>query len=46
MFENWFQVVGGRNGYGAKLANVFSTEFNVETCDGKNRCWLSEMLWT
>jgi len=31
------KVVGGRNGYGAKLANVFSTEFNVETCDGKNR---------
>ena len=31
------QVVGGRNGYGAKLANVFSTEFKVETCDGKNR---------
>eukprot|EP00976_Prorocentrum_cordatum_P108418 1194839-Prorocentrum_minimum.AAC.3 len=33
----WFaneQVVGGRNGYGAKLANVFSTEFVVETCDG------------
>eukprot|EP00931_Biecheleriopsis_adriatica_P072603 TRINITY_DN46_c1_g1_i1.p1 TRINITY_DN46_c1_g1~~TRINITY_DN46_c1_g1_i1.p1 ORF type:complete len:1267 (-),score=369.54 TRINITY_DN46_c1_g1_i1:40-3531(-) len=31
------KVVGGRNGYGAKLANVFSTEFTVETCDGKNR---------
>lgn len=31
------KVVGGRNGYGAKLANVFSTEFKVETCDGKNR---------
>ena len=30
-------MVGGRNGYGAKLANVFSTEFKVETCDGKNR---------
>ncbi|CAK9047877.1 DNA topoisomerase 2-alpha (DNA topoisomerase II [Durusdinium trenchii] len=31
------KVVGGRNGYGAKLANVFSTEFKVETCDGKSR---------
>eukprot|EP00930_Biecheleria_cincta_P034105 TRINITY_DN23592_c0_g6_i1.p1 TRINITY_DN23592_c0_g6~~TRINITY_DN23592_c0_g6_i1.p1 ORF type:complete len:1248 (+),score=292.45 TRINITY_DN23592_c0_g6_i1:442-4185(+) len=31
------KVVGGRNGYGAKLANVFSTEFKVETCDGKNK---------
>jgi DNA topoisomerase-2 len=29
------QVVGGRNGYGAKLANIFSTEFVIETCDGK-----------
>lgn len=28
------QIVGGRNGYGAKLANIFSTEFAVETCDG------------
>lgn len=24
-------VTGGRNGYGAKLANIFSTEFTVET---------------
>jgi len=31
------KVVGGRNGYGAKLANVFSTEFIVETCDGSKR---------
>ena len=29
------QVTGGRNGYGAKLANIFSTKFVVETCDGK-----------
>ena len=28
------QVTGGRNGYGAKLANIFSTEFVIETCDG------------
>jgi DNA topoisomerase-2 len=32
-----FQVTGGRNGYGAKLANIFSTKFTVETCDGKRR---------
>ena len=25
------KVTGGRNGYGAKLANIFSTEFTVET---------------
>ena len=27
------KVTGGRNGYGAKLANIYSTEFVVETCD-------------
>ena len=31
------KVTGGRNGYGAKLANIFSTEFVVETCDGSRR---------
>lgn len=29
------KVTGGRNGYGAKLANIFSREFTVTTCDGK-----------
>jgi DNA topoisomerase II len=28
------KVTGGRNGYGAKLANIFSTEFSVEAADG------------
>lgn len=27
------KVTGGRNGYGAKLTNIFSTEFIVETAD-------------
>jgi DNA topoisomerase II len=27
------KVTGGRNGCGAKLANIFSTEFIVETAD-------------
>lgn len=27
-------VTGGRNGYGAKLANIFSSEFTIETADG------------
>jgi DNA topoisomerase-2 len=31
------KVVGGRNGYGAKLANVFSQEFIIETADGKQK---------
>ena len=29
------KVTGGRNGYGAKLCNVYSTEFTVETVDSK-----------
>lgn len=28
------KTTGGRNGYGAKLANIFSTRFVVETADG------------
>src|SRR6266496_6204662 len=31
--DNEKKVTGGRNGYGAKLANIFSTEFIVETTD-------------
>lgn len=27
------KMTGGRNGYGAKLCNIFSTEFTVETAD-------------
>ena len=27
------KTTGGRNGYGAKLANIFSSEFVVETAD-------------
>ena len=26
-------IAGGRNGYGARLCNIFSTEFTVETAD-------------
>ncbi len=29
------KVTGGRNGYGAKLTNIFSTKFVVEAADGK-----------
>ena len=29
------KVTGGRNGFGAKLTNIFSTEFIVETGDAK-----------
>ena len=31
------KVVGGKNGYGAKLTNIYSREFVVRTCDGRLR---------
>lgn len=33
--DNEKKVVGGRNGFGAKLANIFSTEFTIETADAQ-----------
>merc|ERR1719343_95868 len=33
--DNEKKVTGGRNGYGAKLTNVFSKKFIVETADSK-----------
>lgn len=35
--DNKKKVTGGRNGFGAKLANIFSSEFIVETADSKNK---------
>jgi DNA topoisomerase-2 len=31
------KVTGGRNGYGAKLCNIFSTKFVLETADSKSK---------
>ncbi|KAJ1954422.1 DNA topoisomerase 2, partial [Linderina pennispora] len=31
------KITGGRNGYGAKLCNIFSTEFTVETADSSEK---------
>lgn len=31
------KTVGGRNGLGSKLVNVFSSKFIVDTCDGKKK---------
>lgn len=31
------KITGGRNGYGAKLTNIFSKKFTIETADAKNR---------
>ena len=30
------KTVGGKNGYGAKLTNIYSREFIIRTCDGKH----------
>ncbi|CAA0808911.1 DNA topoisomerase 2 [Striga hermonthica] len=35
--DNEKKTTGGRNGYGAKLTNIFSTEFVIETADGKRQ---------
>lgn len=39
------KVTGGRNGYGAKLCNIFSTVFTVETAD-QNTGQLYHQTWT
>jgi DNA topoisomerase II len=31
------KVTGGRNGFGAKLTNIFSKKFAIQTADSKNR---------
>ncbi|XP_073285631.1 DNA topoisomerase 2-like [Primulina huaijiensis] len=35
--DNEKKTTGGRNGYGAKLTNIFSNEFVIETADGKRQ---------
>lgn len=35
--DNEKKVTGGRNGFGAKLTNIFSTEFIIETVDSHNK---------
>jgi len=35
--ENEERLVGGKNGYGSKLTNIFSTVFEVETIDTINK---------
>ena len=39
------KVTGGRNGYGAKLCNIFSTEFTLETAD-KTTTQKYKQTWT
>jgi len=35
--KNEEKITGGKNGYGAKLANIFSTKFTIETADAENK---------
>ena len=44
--DNQAKVTGGRNGYGAKLTNIYSTYFKLETCDGEkyySQTWKNNM---
>ena len=36
-YEKKGKIVGGKNGYGAKLANIYSSDFIVETVDSKRK---------
>ena len=35
--DNRKKVTGGRNGFGAKLCNIFSNKFTVETVDSSQK---------
>ena len=43
-YEKKGKIVGGKNGYGAKLANIFSTEFIVETVDAKRKLHYTQVF--
>ena len=36
-YEEKGKIVGGKNGFGAKLTNIYSSEFTIETVDSKNK---------
>jgi len=42
--DNEEKIVGGKNGYGAKLTNIYSREFTLRTCDATRRI-LYEQRW-
>ena len=39
------KVTGGRNGYGAKLCNIFSTKFSVETSASESGKHFKQVLY-
>ncbi len=42
--DNAKKVVGGRNGFGAKLTNIFSTIFTVETADSESKKYYKQVF--
>ena len=38
------KVTGGRNGFGAKLANIFSKTFIIETADSKHKKYYKQVF--
>ena len=38
-------MTGGRNGFGAKLANIFSTEFVIETGDARRNKYFKQTFY-
>jgi len=40
--KNEKKIVGGKNGYGAKITNIFSDYFKVETVDSKKKLYYSQ----
>ena len=40
------KVTGGRNGYGAKLCNIFSSEFTVETSCSESKKYFKMVCYT
>ena len=42
--DNQKKVTGGRNGYGAKLCNIFSTKFSVETACSESKKKFKQVL--
>ncbi|KAK2749405.1 DNA topoisomerase 2 [Myotisia sp. PD_48] len=43
--DNQAKVTGGRNGFGAKLCNIFSTQFTIETADSNTKKKF-KLTWT
>lgn len=43
-YDTTGKTVGGKNGFGAKLANIFSTHFVIEVVDAKNKLKYTQLF--